>query len=226
MCSIVCLFLVFLFHSATEAILLKICEPPLLPVPTGESASPFMPCPSTSATLSRETFSQMHNMHWQRKSKVLLIVLHIRLEIMFVRRKKIPRTFQGVYILLENSFRSIVWTVNGIPPVTLFTHGAFWISASDALRYQKNIFPLESMYRTIEATYISRILSKSCKVYPFINLSLPQYLPSANFAAFASYFSYLVVRWCLNHSDGDKMGYYLCYTYLNLSLYQLRACMW
>ena len=69
-----------------------------------------------------------------------MIVLHIRLEIMFVRRKKIPRTFQGVYILLENSFRSIVWTVNGIPPVTLFTHGAFWISASDALRYQKNIF--------------------------------------------------------------------------------------
>ena len=70
------------------------------------------------------------------------------------------------------------------------------------------------VHRTIEATYISRILSKSCKVYPFINLSLPQYLPSANFAAFASYFSYLVVRWCLNHSDDDKMSYYLCYTYL------------
>ena len=149
-------------------------------------------------------------------SKLLLPVLHVSLEIMFVHRKKIPRTVQGVYILLDSSFtfRSILWTVNCIPPVTLFTHGAFWISASDALRYQKNIFPLESMYRTIEATYISRILSKSCKVYPFINLSLPQYLPSANFAAFASYFSYLVVRCCLNHSDGDKMGYYLCYTYL------------
>ena len=107
-CSFVCLFLVFLFHSATEAILLKICEPPLLPVPTGESASPFMPCPSTSATLSRETFSQMHIHALAKRVKGTFDCTSYQIRDHVCTQKKIPRTFQGVYILLENSFRSIV----------------------------------------------------------------------------------------------------------------------
>ena len=107
-CSFVCLFLVFLFHSATEAILLKICEPPLLPVPTGESASPFMPI-HLSHSIKGNIFT---NAKHALAEKVLCTFgcTSYQFRDHVCTQKKIPMTVQEVYIRLDNSFtfRSIV----------------------------------------------------------------------------------------------------------------------
>ena len=57
-CSFVCLFLVFLFHSTLRPFSWRSVSPHCCQCPL-VSQRPHS-CPSTSATLSRETFSQMH----------------------------------------------------------------------------------------------------------------------------------------------------------------------